>query len=85
MSVIALELHGISEETLRGYLLGLGGELRSPGQIAGPGWTARITHLPDYHLGRAAFCCFQVEMEGEGEALRTAWRRFELRIMRPGG
>ncbi len=77
----SLELHGIPAETLREYLAGLGGEPRADGAIAGPGWVARITRRPDYPLGRAALCCFLVEMEGDEEV----WKRFVVKIARPGG
>ncbi len=83
MANFSLKIHGIPEETLRGYLTRLGGESRVDGQIAGPGWTARITVQPDYRLGSASFCCFLVEMEGEGAG--EAWRQFRLRVLRPGG
>lgn len=81
----SLEIHGIPEETLRGYLVALGGDDTSNETITGPGWTAAVTKLPDYRLGRLIMCCFRVEMAGEETAVREAWRRFELRVLRPGG
>jgi hypothetical protein len=84
-SSISLEIHGIDEDSLRGYLVSLGGTLLADRTIAGPGWLARITCQPDYRLGLAAFCSYRVEMEGEEQTLREVWPRFEVKILRPGG
>lgn len=85
MPAFIREIRGIEEETLRGYLIHLGGESRQDGSIVGPGWEAHLTRLPAYQLGKAVFCCFQVEWMGESEAVNSILRQFDLRVMRPGG
>ena len=84
-TTFACELHGIPAETLLQYLARLGAETSPAGDLAGPGWTARLIPLPDYRLGQASFCSFRVELEGEEEVLRQLWPRFELLTLRPGG
>ncbi len=85
METIVRELRGIPEEVLREYLLGLGGQLQPDGGLVGDGWQARLTRLPDYQIGKAAFCNYRFELEGEADVLRELWPRFEVRILRPGG
>jgi hypothetical protein len=36
-------------------------------------------------MGKASFCSFRVEMEGEAGVLRPIWQRFEQMTLRPGG
>jgi hypothetical protein len=81
----SLEIHGIAEDTLRGYLLKSNGETAADGSIAGPGWVATVTRKPDYVFRQMRLCCFVVELEGEEEAAAAAWERFKLSILRPGG
>jgi hypothetical protein len=85
MSTLTRELHGITEETLRSYLIRLGGMAQPDGNVTGSDWMARVIRLPDYKLGRASFCSYRVEMAGDPQTLREIWQRFELMTMRPGG
>lgn len=79
------ELHGIPRDTLCQYLVQLGGEVDASGEVEGKGWKAKITSQPDYRIGKASFCSFLVEMEGDEDVLPTVWQGFEIRCMRPGG
>ncbi len=90
MTERVVELHGIPLADLLAYLTRLGGmpepsEAGQPVTVLGPGWQAQLTPMPDYHLGQAAFCSVQATMQGEDEAVKTVWRRFELSVLRPGG
>jgi hypothetical protein len=85
MLTLTRELHGIPAETLRDYLLRLGGENQPGGGIVGKEWRASIHQLPDYQLGKASFCSFLVEIAGQKEAVEKITQQFDLRIMRPGG
>lgn len=85
MLILTREIHGIAAETLREYLIRLGGADQPGGIIAGAEWRASIRQMPDYQLGKASFCSFLVEIAGKEEAVEKIMRQFELRIMRPGG
>ncbi len=65
MLTLTREIHGIGAETLREYLIRLGGENQQGGIIVGKEWRASISQLPDYQLGKASFCCFLVEIAGK--------------------
>jgi len=83
--IITRELRGIPDWVLQEYLESLGGKLQSEGCYQGDGWQARFTPLESIRYGPMEFCRFQVEFEGEPDVLPKVWKRFELKIMRPGG
>lgn len=85
MLTVNREIHGIPEDTLRDYLVRLGGEREPGGIIDGGRWRASISQMPDYQLGKMSFCSFLVQIVGEKEPVEKLVQQFDLRIMRPGG
>lgn len=79
------ELRGIPEWVLAEYFEKLGAVRQSDGSFSAPGWAVSLTRLPDHQVLMMKFCCYRVVFQGEAQAVKTAWDRFQLKILRPGG
>lgn len=76
--------HAIPLWLLREYLEELGGTAQSDTVVAGEGWRAELTKLPDQHVGSLRIGRVELRLEGEEEALARLRPGLDLKTMRGG-
>ena len=77
-------VHAIPLWLLREYLVELGGTALSETEIAGDGWRAELTKLPDHHIGSLRIGRVQLDLHGEAEALVRLRPGLDRKTMRAG-
>lgn len=78
------EMRGIPYFLIREYLLEMGGEDTSDGQIVGHGWRATLTKMEPYRLFSITVGQNRLVLDLEDE-IADAWlHRFEMKTMRAG-
>ena len=60
---------------LRAYLEELGGQVQADGSVAGEGWQARLTQLPDAEVGSLRIGQVRLELRSHGYC--------EKRVLKP--
>lgn len=70
---------------LRDYLQELGGTVCSDTMVAGEGWTAELTKLPDHQVGSLRTGRVEVKIEGEAAALAQLRPGLDRKTLRAGG
>lgn len=84
MAHVTLDLRGSTEQQIRGYLQALGGVPQPDGNVAGPGWTARLT-AGEHRAFRVVWPRVVIEFEGDPDAVAAVEKGLRLRAMRGGG
>lgn len=79
-----LDLRGTSAETLRQYLVLLGGTVQAPDRVAGPDWSASLTEGV-HRFARWELPRVIVRFSGNPESLSEVVRRFRIMAWRGGG
>lgn len=77
-------VHAIPLWLLREYLEELGGVAESETAVAGAGWRAELTKLPDRQVGSLRIGRVQLSLEGEAEALERLRPGLDRKTMRAG-
>jgi hypothetical protein len=77
-------VHAIPLWLLREYLEELGGTAQSETVVAGEGWRAELTRLPDHHIGSLRIGRVELRLDGEAAALARLRPRLDLKTMRGG-
>ncbi len=77
-------IHAIPLWLLREYLEELGGTAESETIVAGEGWRAELTKLPDRHIGSLRVGLVQLTLVGEEDALARLRPRLDRKTMRAG-
>jgi len=77
-------VHAIPLWLLREYLEELGGVAESETAVAGDGWRAELTKLPDRQVGSLRIGRVQLSLEGEVDALERLRPGLDRKTMRAG-
>jgi hypothetical protein len=77
-------VHAIPLWLLREYLEELGGVAESETVVAGRGWRAELTKLPDRQIGSLRIGRVQLSLSGEAEALERLRPGLDRKTMRAG-
>lgn len=70
---------------LRDYLEELGGTVCSDTMVAGDGWVAELTRLPDHQVGSLRTGRVQVTVEGDADSLAALRPGLDRKTLRAGG
>jgi hypothetical protein len=70
---------------LRAYLEELGGQVQADGSVAGEGWQARLTQLPDAEVGSLRIGQVRLELTGEAAAVARLQHALKPKLLRAGG
>jgi len=85
MADVRHDIRGIPLWLLREYLVDLGGQAQSDGQVTGPGWRGRLTRLEDFRIGSLRVGEVRLELTGEDEAVARVERGLRPKLLRAGG
>lgn len=79
------EMRGLPLWLLREYLVEIGGEVDSAGEIRGDGWKATLTQMDDFHLGSLVVGEVRLEVDADEEAMARLMPVLEKKLLRAGG
>lgn len=80
-----LSLRGIGPRVVTAYLLELGGNQLEGGEVAGPGWRARVSACQPFQIGALRVGVTEVHFSGDPEAVTRIMARLQEKTLRVGG